>query len=905
MVQTDQGDSVDLNFIPQVLVERIDTVTGGASAAYGSGAIAGVVNVILDNKLEGGKLDGDFYQTSHSDNRDRHFGAAYGHGLFDDKLHFVIGGEYENQDSLGCENVRSWCAQNQGWYQTGVTAGGATVYGQGTNLRNNQISTTGVFTSKPGALSTYQVSPDGTALTNYTLGNIPAGYVPNSSDPQSNVVPGGDGAGIYQYTNLNAPVNRGVITGDLTYALTDSINFSADVNWGKVKTVNYGGALTDTGDTIAPDNAYIQGNPALEGVVNPGGVYAAPSINKDWTTQVNNLTATTTTVKRFSGGFDGKFGQSTWSWDAYGEYGLTQREQYLQDNRRLFSYSMAIDSVIGPNGTPECRVTEYGGNVATALQNLPAGYFPLYALANPTLANQLAVGCQPLNPFGNQPISAAAHNYSFGPLDEVLRYEQTVAALNASGEIFKGIGAGPFSAAVGYEWRQEVGHNNEVNCAGGDATCQAQITDFLIQYGQPFGGAVTVDEAYTEFSIPLLKDMPFAKLLDLDIAGRESRYDNKALYGIAASNQEFKHNLTTWKISGNYEPVEGVRFRGSQSRDARAANFRELYYGQIISPGGLFGFCGPGRGDPCQWNLEGNVNLRPETSDTTTFGIVLAPPQLSGLQFSADWFHIKITNAISQANVTFTQNECRAGVQSYCDQITFNPGTGGAAAYQAGAQNIAVLTSTAYNGAFYEVKGIDFSLNYLMSLPDGSTLNARALTTFMDEQEYQSTPTSPVISILGQTGVANSFLADNTPDAKWRGSFQLTWTEGPLSLTPSMNFVGHGIQDYLGVTPNQTALYAAVSRGDPSVAAYGYHLVPNNYVPSYFLFNFNATYSLENIPSLKEAQLFVQVNNVLNKTPPFTSGAGGFGVGNAYGGTNPVFFDTFGLATRLGFRVKF
>ena len=66
-MQTNQGDSVDLNFIPQILVDRIDTVTGGASAAYGSGAIAGVVNVILNNKLEGGKIDGDFYQTSHSD----------------------------------------------------------------------------------------------------------------------------------------------------------------------------------------------------------------------------------------------------------------------------------------------------------------------------------------------------------------------------------------------------------------------------------------------------------------------------------------------------------------------------------------------------------------------------------------------------------------------------------------------------------------------------------------------------------------------------------------------------------------------------------------------------------------------------------------------------------------------
>jgi len=108
-VPTNQGDSFDLNFIPQILVQRIDTVTGGASATYGSGAEAGVINVILDNKLEGGKLNADIDQTSHSDGGDKHVGAAYGHGLFDNRVHFVLAGEYERHDSVGCQDVRSWC----------------------------------------------------------------------------------------------------------------------------------------------------------------------------------------------------------------------------------------------------------------------------------------------------------------------------------------------------------------------------------------------------------------------------------------------------------------------------------------------------------------------------------------------------------------------------------------------------------------------------------------------------------------------------------------------------------------------------------------------------------------------------------------------------------------------------
>jgi iron complex outermembrane receptor protein len=148
VVNSNQGDSFDLNLIPQILVSRIDTVTGGASAAYGSGAIAGVENIIIDNKLEGGKVNGDLSETSRSDGRDRHFGAAYGQSLFDNRIHAMIGGEYEASDAVGCEDARSWCAQNQGEYQLGSTApasGSAGILGYGSNLRSNFSSSGGVL----------------------------------------------------------------------------------------------------------------------------------------------------------------------------------------------------------------------------------------------------------------------------------------------------------------------------------------------------------------------------------------------------------------------------------------------------------------------------------------------------------------------------------------------------------------------------------------------------------------------------------------------------------------------------------------------------------------------------------------------------------------------------------------
>ena len=942
-VQTDQGDSFDLNFIPQVLVQRIDTVTGGASAAYGSGAIGGVVNVILDNKLEGGKVNVDYFQTNDSDGRDRHASAAFGHGLFDNRVHFVIGGEYEKQDQVGCQNARTWCAQDRGFYQTGAVGNPAAplaTYSVGSNLRSNIVSETGAFVSPTGSVNSLQATPDGTGTMAYTGGT--SSYV--SGSPNSQTVEGGQGNPINKYTNLTSPVSRGLITGMLTAKITDNINFSSDVNWGQVQSVaTFGGSVDQpfifqpflSGQDILSSNAFVQqaaqaGNPSLLNAVNAG--YNA--LNKDWSAQIPLYASTSTTVKRASAGFDGKFGDSSWTWDSYAQYGLTKREQYEPGEKRGASYAMALDSVL-VNGQPECRVTAAGGisgvyNPANPYFNPGASYASFFTAPSVLATNSLlAQGCVPLNPFGTQPVSTAAQNYAFGYLDERLRYEQTVVALNATGDIWKGVGAGAFSLATGFEWRQEVGHNDEVPCAAGDAVCQARVGDFAAQFGTPFGGMVTVDEAYLELNLPLLKDLPFAKLLDLDIAGRESRYDNKALYGFDVQNgaqTEGTHNLTTWKINGNFEPIEGIRFRGSQSRDSRAPNFRELYYGQILASGatGGFGYCSHPTsvnpfGDPCTINLLGNVNLRPETSDTTTFGIVLTPPQIPGLNFSADWFHIRLANAIEQASNAALELNCTQGQASACAAMQFNPnaynsvgaivapGTPGsvtgAAAWQAGIDNATAESPTSYNGAYYDVRGVDFSLGYLTSLPDGSTLSTRMLTTWTGEQVFQTYAGGPVYNILGQTGSANNFLNDNSPAAKWRGNMSITWAKGGFSTTPSVNFVGHGLLNYLGVTPSQTALYNKVVAGDPSVKAYGYTILPYNYVPSYFVFSLNMAYSFDNIAGLKGLQVFTQVNNLFNKEPPLAASPGLFN--SSYAGTNPLYFDTMGLAYRMGFRMTF
>jgi iron complex outermembrane recepter protein len=940
-VQTEQGDQIDLNFMPQIMVQRIDVVTGGASAAYGSGAIAGVENVILDNKLEGGKVNGDFFQTSHSDARDHHFGAAFGHSMFDGKFHFTLGGEVERQDSVGCDNVRVWCSANRGVYQApnpfaAQIASGQivpptgyalpTYYVQGQGLRNFS-SPYGVFVTgiTPTSAYTSQGNTTGSAANPYGLvqpyASAGAAFI--------DTMPGGDGEDIYTHTNLMSQVSRGVIMGLFDGEIVDGIHWKGSLYYGKVSSDNpTAGGSTTFNFLPCTSNAYISGSPSLSAACGP----AFGAINKDWSSQVPGETVFSTRVERATFGLSGKFGSSTWSWDANYDYGVTHHDQLVNNNIHNYAMQMALDAV-NVNGTPECRVTAAGG--VANVSNPANPYFnPLagYAGANPLIAN----GCVPINPFGNQPLTKQQLAYGFGNLVEKLRYEQTDANLNASGDYFDGIGAGPFSAAVGYEFRQEVGQNIDQ-----PGVPLYTGTDYPTQFGQSFGGTVSVHEGYLETSIPILKDVPGARLLTLDFSGREAHYENRLQStGIDAFTnfvgQTFGHNLTTWKGSLIWEPIEGVRFRGSQSRDSRAANFRELYYSQVISAGGTFGYCQtPGstdRSDPCTWNLLGNPNLRPETSDTTTLGIVLTPAALPGFSFSADWFHIKIKNAIEQASISITENSCGSGVQAACDLFTFyNPGTKTPAvtpaevavatqAYQNCWQgtvactglNVKSLSPGSYNGAFYEVRGVDFSVQDTLDLGGFGTLTTRLLTTWMDQQTFASCTTGYqngcyTYSILGQTGTGNGFLNDYTPTARFRGTLMTTWSQNGLSITPTMNFLSHGTQDYLGVTPASGPLFQEVLTGvglPANVKHYGYHAMAQNYVPSYFLFNLNGTYTFKEGPA-NGLSLYAQVDNVFNKQPPVTGGASGFGPGNGNGGTNPIFFDTLGLAYRVGFRYTF
>ena len=877
-VPTNQGDGVDLNFLPSIMIDRIDIVTGGVSAAYGSGAIAGVQNIFLSRKLEGGKVQVDYGQSSQSDGDDKHVGLAYGMGLFENRGHFVVGYEYENSDAVGCFNARDWCRKGNGFYSNapGLDPTKNPQFLLGTDIRANQISTTGVFyRTTPGLTQTTQADAAGTGVLPFNL-DANGSYRGSAA----NFVQGGDGRPVYQYTNLSSPVKRNVGAGTFTYELTDTMNLSVDVSYGKVETTNITGATDATNNRIFADNAFLSANlAAARTAAAAGGAFA--QLNKDWTSQTNPHTDFTTDVKRAAIGLDGKFGDSTWSWDGYYQYGKTKREQFVADARRLTSYLMAIDSVKDAGGNTVCRVTRDGYTAASGVNTAYAGF-------DATTGAALAAGCSPLNPFGLGAISPQARAYAFGFLDEQLDYEQQAVATSASGDLISngfGLGAGPIQGAIGAEYRKEKG----VNQARQD-TSDILRRDYPTQYGESFSGDVDVTEGFVEANLPVLTDASFAKKLEFNTAARISKYKNQ---GKGPDFTSATRNIFTWKVSSIWDPVDWLRFRGSQSRDSRSPNFRELYYQQVLAAGGPFSFCGPAgtNTDPCNFDLRGNVNLRPEKADATTFGLVLTPKDVvPGLQFAVDYFRIRVTDSINQGSSRVLLDSCNYGANpANCVGIT----TAVPGVYT----DIVTIIPRAYNGVGYTYKGVDLTTTYLWQINDTNSINFRLLATHMIDQKYQTLPTLPEYQLVGQTGTANSFLTDYQSSPKWLGNLTATYNHGPLSVTGQGRFVGDGKFNYRGETPNPDGSYTFPLSGQFLSGA----TINVNHVPSYAVFGLSGSYSFENVGPTKNFAVFATVDNLFDRNPPIAAGNGA----NQNGGTNPIYFDTLGRFYRLGVRTNF
>jgi hypothetical protein len=350
-------------------------VTGGASASYGSGAIGGVQNILLDRDYEGIKAEIDFGASGEGDGDSTHYGVAFGTGI-GETGQFVVGIEGEESDGIfKCSSARDWCGTNTGVISNHLFAAPAGPDGRPQNLvlpglREAWNSRTGIFWLPGGPAGSPRAPNSGTVVPGVRLNDAGNGLV--SFNPGvggdgffQTVALGGEGEGIHEDTVIRSPVERTIAYASFTNELTDKLGFFVEASVGDTETDSEGGFTNFTNTCIRTDNAYIQpsqqgGSTALLDFVTANNntfpcVFGGVPFHKNWEDQINHGNVTSTDLTRVAFGFDGEFGDSSWTWDAYYQSGKSERVQLVRDLAYENRYNYAIDTVLDAQGQPACR----------------------------------------------------------------------------------------------------------------------------------------------------------------------------------------------------------------------------------------------------------------------------------------------------------------------------------------------------------------------------------------------------------------------------------------------------------------------------------------------------------------------------------------------------------------------
>jgi iron complex outermembrane recepter protein len=729
--------TVDTNMIPSIMLDHAEVVTGGASAQYGSDAVSGVVNLILDKKLDGFKSSIQQGISRYGDDSTTSVGLAGGMQLTD-RLHFVLGAEFEDDKGQGDCQSRAWCRTET--LNFGRNPGSTSIPANNIlpNIRPSTVPFNGVTV------------PTGYAGTQPVLGPVGGITFANDGTPQhfqygsmvnSLYQVGGQGQGqnIY-FKNLQevAPTQRYALMGDLEWNITDTITGSWMLNYGHLEASYNSVEYRNAALTIQATNPYIprSTDPTLDipSILAANGLTSF-KFGKGFDEIGPAPITTSNELFRTVFGLQGKFG-SNWSWDAYYEYGNNQFNSTTQNSVLAGNILKALDAVTNANGQIVCRAN---------------------------LTTQTAPGCVPYDPFGNQ-ASAAAKAYVTADAFQFNQTIENVVAANLRGDVFK-LPAGPVQAAVGVEYR-----NDSVD---GNSDPLSQALQFYTGNASKISGKISVKEGYLESEVPILADLPFMKKLDINGAVRRTGYDRSS-DSVASSSVD----VTTWKVGAIYEPIDAIRFRATESRDIRAPNVSELYGPNTNGQGILTDPAKGGQQVVSAVTSGSNPNLTPETANTLTLGVVFKPRGdiLGRFHGSFDYYDITIKNAISTLGQQNIVTRCFQGDPVSCSLIT-RDATGSLVSIKDTLQNVNKLIN----------RGFDIEVGYLQPMQSFGNLDMRVLTTHV--KDLITVDSVGPTQRAGQTGLRAGTPA-GIPD--WTIDALITWNVQAFSFTTHARYINHG-----------------------------------------------------------------------------------------------------------------
>jgi len=750
--------AVDSNTIPQLLIQRVDVVTAGASAAYGSDAVSGVVNYVLDTKFVGLKGVAQKGVSTRGDLGNYRLGLAGGIAFAGDRGHLVFSAErYENDGIDRGERIYG----NDAYAAVGSVPGSPVAAGRAANpfiymgnLRSNVNDFEGQVragTSTPPALLNQKFTTGGRLrpVANGTPTGTAGTYV------------GGDGYFLGGDNTLIAPLTTTQGYGNLSYELTDDLTAHVQGSYSRSTTRYNTQSQSVLGFTIYSGNAFL--DPSVQALMGPNDNFV---LFRQFPDQGPIPTREQTDAYMLNAGLDWKIGG--WTVAADFTHG-TSITNFAQRQVEIPKMAAALDAVRAPDGTITCRV----------------------ALTNPGLYP----GCTPLNPFGPGTPSTAMLDYTLGVSRYRARNSTDDATLTVQGDLFT-LPAGPVAVALGVEYREQaldLTSNSDpaipLDMTGIRGVPSNRRTRFNNTNVGLTTGRVNVKEAFGEIAIPLFKDKPFARELSINGAGRITDYSTSG-------------SVKTWKLGAVWKPVDDVMFRVTKSRDIRAPSLYELFAGTQTA---AVNFTDPHtRASGSIRQLSGgNANLKPEIGNTFSAGIVLQPKFLPGFSASIDYYSLKIENAIATQGLNDVVNECENtnGTSPTCALISRPlPFSDTSAANFI--QTVSLITQ---NIAFLKTSGIDVDLSYRTPLGNGD-LTVRAYLNYLHRYVTQTNSIAPAIDYAGH-GV-NSQTAYAYP--KIKSTISLNYSTGGLTVYAQESIIGKVTVGNLVGDPSQVYAEPAV-----------------------------------------------------------------------------------------------
>ena len=866
MVPTNPNGAVDLNVVPMAMIEGVDVITGGASAVYGSDAMAGVVNFRLRQHFHGIQLSYQHGATTNGFGPENSVSVLMGGNFDHGKGNAVVDLEYSERGAI--TGADSSFFSNHAIFNRGVARGPEAIFNAGelgatipVSAVNSVLSQYGGSVTGSGNYGGYLgINGDGTLFTTKDPGNCVQNYrgpigkvtglaiTPSCTTVESYLGP---------YFYVQTPLQRYNLFSRVTYNINDDIQAYGQVNFmhSTSADVNAAGYMGPGKFLYVPtNNPFVYGNADLSAILNAAGVPVGAGVGssntihmEDWATSMGpRIESFLYNDYQFTTGLKGGIGDTSLAWNVFASYGQTHMENDERDNI-----------------------------------NFPAIANILYGTANFMGAGGSDCVGYAWNPLGGQPMSKGCLEYATGTAKNDNLLTQKYFEADLSGNVWK-LPAGYLKFALGADYRgdsfdyeADPSLNPAFNVM--PANFPANIISPSYDLISSAGGVQNVREVYVELRAPLLADKPFAKEVSVDVAGRHSQYD---LFGGA----------NTWKADLHWQATDAVAFRGGFERAFRAPSLQDLYNPTVQAQDSL-------TVDPCNYNspyrtgpnatqvtalcaaqsaaaaspsfdyglqsangiFTGNAKLRPEVADTYSLGFVLTPrfdaPLARDLGASLDYYHIKIDGAVAGVTLNSIVQNCfdvggsnpsYSDSNFYCQQITRDAGSGA----------IVLAREFSLNIGSYLTDGVDieghwgFDLHALGLPESAGRVRLQTYVSYVHSLQISGVPGVPNIDFAGSIGDTQTAMqADGTSVSdlshpRWKANTLFGYTVGPVGAGLHWRYIA-AMQD----------LMDGPASGDPGVPAYSY-------------FDLDVSYQVT-----PQIQFTGGLTNMFDKQPPRVAGA--------------------------------